>query len=72
VDYGQGFAIARPAPLQDTLNELPRYEEATRQQQLDTRTLGPNDDTMVRIEKMLENYDHSESTLYQAAGGRGR
>ena len=70
VDYGQGFAIARPAPLQDTIDELPRYEEATRRQQLDTAALGPNDDTLRRIEVMLENYDHSESTLYQAVGTR--
>jgi predicted signal transduction protein with EAL and GGDEF domain len=70
VDYGQGFAIARPAPLQDTIDELPRYEEATRRQQLDTAALGPNDDTLRRIEIMLENYDHSESTLYQAAGAK--
>ena len=39
VDYGQGFAIARPVPLQNTLDELPRYEEATRRQQLDTAAL---------------------------------
>jgi EAL domain-containing protein (putative c-di-GMP-specific phosphodiesterase class I) len=65
VDYGQGFAIARPAPLQLTIDELPRYEEATRRQQLDTQALGPNDDTLRRIEKILENYDHSESTIYQ-------
>jgi EAL domain-containing protein (putative c-di-GMP-specific phosphodiesterase class I) len=70
VDYGQGFAIARPAPLQDTIDELPRYEEATRRQQLDTAALGPNDDTLRRIEIMLENYDHSESTLYQAVGAK--
>ena len=71
VDYGQGFAIARPAPLQNTINELPRYEEATRRKQLDTQMLGPLDDTLVRIEKMLENYDHSESTLYQPAAAQG-
>lgn len=72
VDYGQGFAIARPAPLQDTINELPRYEEATRQQQRDTQELPVHDDTLVRIEKMLEHYDHSESTLYQAVAAKGR
>ncbi|HMA11039.1 MAG TPA: EAL domain-containing protein [Steroidobacteraceae bacterium] len=67
VDYGQGFAIARPAPLLNTLSELPRYQEAARRQQVDTMSLGPNDETMSRIERLLENYDHSESTLYQAA-----
>jgi EAL domain-containing protein (putative c-di-GMP-specific phosphodiesterase class I) len=70
VDYGQGFAIARPAPLQNTLDELPRYEEAARRQQLDTQDLGPNDDTLRRIEQILENYDHSESTLYQPAAAK--
>jgi diguanylate cyclase (GGDEF)-like protein len=72
VDYGQGFAISRPAPLQDTINELPRYEEAARQQQLDTQELPAHDETLVRIERMLENYDHSESTLYQAVAAQGR
>jgi len=72
VDYGQGFAIARPAPLQNTINELPQYEEATRRQQLDTAALGPNDDTLRRIERILENYDHSESTLYQAPAARAQ
>ncbi|MBK9253675.1 MAG: EAL domain-containing protein [Proteobacteria bacterium] len=72
VDYGQGFAISRPAPLQNTINELPQYEDATRRQQLDTAALGPNDDTLLRIEKILENYDHSESTLYQPAAARAR
>jgi predicted signal transduction protein with EAL and GGDEF domain len=70
VDYGQGFAIARPAPLQNTINELPKYEEATRRKQLDTQSLGPLDDTLVRIEKMLESYDHTESTLYQSVGAK--
>jgi sensor c-di-GMP phosphodiesterase-like protein len=28
VDYGQGFAIARPAPLADLLMELPLYTAA--------------------------------------------
>jgi hypothetical protein len=28
VDYGQGFAIGRPAPLEDLLTELPLYISA--------------------------------------------
>ena len=67
VDYGQGFAIARPAPLMDTIAELPAYEVAARRHQVEVPTLGPNDDTQRRIEKMLETYDHTESTLYQRA-----
>jgi len=67
VDYGQGFAIARPAPLMNTIAQLPMYEEAARQHQVDTPQLGPDDDTQRRIERMLEGYDHTESTLYQRA-----
>jgi EAL domain-containing protein (putative c-di-GMP-specific phosphodiesterase class I) len=67
VDYGQGFAIARPAPLMNTIAELPTYEEAARRHQVDGPLIGPNDDTQRRIEKMLETYDHTESTLYQRA-----
>jgi EAL domain-containing protein (putative c-di-GMP-specific phosphodiesterase class I) len=70
VDYGQGFAIERPAPLSNIIDELPRYEQSVRRQQADTCSLGPNDDTQHRIEKLLENYDHSESTLYQSVGVR--
>jgi len=67
VDYGQGFAISRPAPLMETIAELPAYEAAARRHQVETPQLGPNDDTQRRIEKMLETYDHAESTLYQRA-----
>lgn len=65
VDYGQGFAIARPAPLMDTIAELPAYEEAARQHRVDAPLLGPDDDTQRRIERLLQGYDHTESTLYQ-------
>jgi len=65
VDYGQGFAIARPAPLMDTIAQLPMYQEAARRHQVETPVLGPDEETQRRIERMLEGYDHSESTLYQ-------
>jgi len=64
VDYGQGFAIARPAPLMDTIAQLPMYQEAARRHQVETPVLGPDEETQRRIERMLEGYDHSESTLY--------
>ena len=28
MDYGQGFAIGRPAPLEELLSELPLYASA--------------------------------------------
>jgi EAL domain-containing protein (putative c-di-GMP-specific phosphodiesterase class I) len=33
VDYGQGFAIARPAPFVDAIRDLPTYASAARQRQ---------------------------------------
>ena len=93
VDYGQGFAIARPVPLTDTIRELPAYASAARQRHSEEIVLGSDDDTISaelqqeltselladgielpddemdeaqrRMERILEGYDHTESTLYQ-------
>jgi diguanylate cyclase (GGDEF)-like protein len=46
VDYGQGFAIARPAPLADAIRDLPTYASAAKQLQGEEIELGSNDDTI--------------------------
>jgi predicted signal transduction protein with EAL and GGDEF domain len=100
VDYGQGYAIARPVPLTDVVQELPMYASAPAQcprprerdaadlsgEDLDAAlramaaTLGRkaasqaqqeiDDDTYCRLEAILGDYDHSESTLYQKIASR--
>jgi diguanylate cyclase (GGDEF)-like protein len=45
VDYGQGFAIAKPVPLTDALSDLPALLAAAKQSGSE-RELGPQDETM--------------------------
>jgi diguanylate cyclase (GGDEF)-like protein len=91
VDYGQGFAIARPAPLSKIIADLPAYIAGPQRQSSDDAipeliqdtittkmpedvfgddfAVESDDDSQRRIERMLEGYDHSESTLYQRKRG---
>jgi hypothetical protein len=46
VDYGQGFAIARPEPLIEVIRDLPTYAAVARQQQGDELVLGSDDCTI--------------------------
>jgi hypothetical protein len=46
VDYGQGFAIARPVPLADVIQDLPTYAAVARQQTGEELVLGSNDETI--------------------------
>lgn len=46
VDYGQGFAIARPVPLTDAIRELPSYVSVARQPMGEEIVLGSDDDTI--------------------------
>ncbi len=47
VDYGQGFAIARPAPLVDVIRDLPTYAAAGPPEAAAKKlVLGANDDTI--------------------------
>jgi hypothetical protein len=46
VDYGQGFAIAKPVPIVDVIRELPTYAAASRQRAGEEVVLGANDETI--------------------------
>ncbi len=46
VDYGQGFAIARPVPMAEVLRDLPTYAAVARQHAGGELVLGANDDTI--------------------------
>jgi diguanylate cyclase (GGDEF)-like protein len=46
VDYGQGFAIARPAPMVEVIRDLPTYAAVVRQKGGEDLVLGSNDDTI--------------------------
>jgi diguanylate cyclase (GGDEF)-like protein len=46
VDYGQGYAIARPAPFADAIRDLPTYVSAAKQREVEDIELGPGDDTI--------------------------
>jgi EAL domain-containing protein (putative c-di-GMP-specific phosphodiesterase class I) len=46
VDYGQGFAIARPVPMVDVIRELPTYAAVYRQRAGGEVVLGANDETI--------------------------
>jgi EAL domain-containing protein (putative c-di-GMP-specific phosphodiesterase class I) len=46
VDYGQGFAIARPEPLVDVIRDLPTYAAMARQHKGEQLVIGANDDTI--------------------------
>jgi diguanylate cyclase (GGDEF)-like protein len=46
VDYGQGFAIAKPVPLVDVIRELPTYAAVARQRDGVEVVLGANDETI--------------------------
>jgi diguanylate cyclase (GGDEF)-like protein len=90
VDYGQGFAIARPVPFVDVIRDLPTYASVAKrrhgeeieltaeddtisaelQEELQRELLAEGiniaeDETQLRMERILEGYDHTESTLYQ-------
>lgn len=46
VDYGQGFAIARPVPLADVIRDLPTYAAVAKQQAGEELVLGAHDETL--------------------------
>jgi hypothetical protein len=46
VDYGQGFAIARPAPMVEVIRDLPTYAAVVRQKGGEDLVLGSNDETI--------------------------
>jgi diguanylate cyclase (GGDEF)-like protein len=46
VDYGQGFAIAKPVPMVDVIRELPTYAAVSRQRDGGEVVLGANDETI--------------------------
>jgi hypothetical protein len=46
VDYGQGFAIARPVPFSDAIRDLPTWASVARQRQGGDVELGEEDDTI--------------------------
>ncbi len=46
VNYGQGFAIARPEPLVEVIRDLPTYAAVARQQRGEELLLGANDHTI--------------------------
>jgi diguanylate cyclase (GGDEF)-like protein len=56
VDYGQGFAIARPAPLVDVIRDLPTYAAVARQQAGAELMLGSNDETIsAELQEVLQD-----------------
>jgi diguanylate cyclase (GGDEF)-like protein len=69
VDYGQGFAIARPVPLHETLAELPIYAMSTntRHNAVETRVfdgeIGANDDTERGLAILVEGDKEPGQTL---------
>ncbi len=46
VDYGQGFAIAKPVPMVDVIRDLPTYAAVARQRDGGEVVLGANDETI--------------------------
>jgi diguanylate cyclase (GGDEF)-like protein len=52
VDYGQGFAIARPVPMADVIRDLPSFAAVARPDAGEETTIGAEDDT---IEAELQN-----------------
>jgi EAL domain-containing protein (putative c-di-GMP-specific phosphodiesterase class I) len=46
VDYGQGFAIARPLPMAEVIRDLPTYAAVALQRTGEELVLGANDDTI--------------------------
>jgi hypothetical protein len=55
VDYGQGFAIARPVPLADAIRDLPTWASVARQRQGGDIELGDEDDTVsAALQKELQ------------------
>jgi diguanylate cyclase (GGDEF)-like protein len=46
VDYGQGFAIAKPVPIVDVIRELPTYAAVARQRNGGEVVLGADDETI--------------------------
>lgn len=55
VDYGQGFAIARPVPLSDAIRDLPTWASVARQRQGGDIELGDEDDTVsAALQKELQ------------------
>ncbi len=46
VDYGQGFAIARPVPMVEVIRELPTYAAVAREKEGEELVLGANDETI--------------------------
>lgn len=55
VDYGQGFAIARPVPLADAIRDLPTWASVARQRQGGDIELGDLDDTVsAALQKELQ------------------
>jgi hypothetical protein len=55
VDYGQGFAIARPVPLADAIRDLPTWASVARQSQGSDIELGEADDTVsAALQKQLQ------------------
>jgi diguanylate cyclase (GGDEF)-like protein len=54
VDYGQGFAIARPVPLVDTIKDLPMFASVAKRQPGEELVLGAEDDTIsVELQQKL-------------------
>jgi diguanylate cyclase (GGDEF)-like protein len=77
VDYGQGFAIARPVPLTDAIRDLSTWAAVARQGQGGDVELGEEDDTVsaalqeqLRRELLAQGVDPEELALHpgQAAG----
>jgi EAL domain-containing protein (putative c-di-GMP-specific phosphodiesterase class I) len=55
VDYGQGFAIARPVPLADAIRDLPTWASVARQRHGGDIELGDEDDTVsAALQKELQ------------------
>jgi EAL domain-containing protein (putative c-di-GMP-specific phosphodiesterase class I) len=46
VDYGQGFAIARPAPFADAIRDLPTYASVAKVRQGEEIEISASDDTI--------------------------
>ncbi len=46
VDYGQGFAISRPAPFTDVIRDLPTYASVAKQRAGEQVVLGADDETI--------------------------
>jgi hypothetical protein len=46
VDYGQGYAIARPAPFAEAIRDLPTYASVAKRRHGEEFELGSEDDTI--------------------------